>query len=362
MASQESTEPRPSFWSPATLGTLVLGALVLGAALYLIWRIREVLVMVLLAVVLAYLLKPVVDLLSSKRLGRLRISRSGAALIAFALLLFVLAWIVVLLMPSVVHDVDNLQARWSKYQKELPALIARAQSWYEAAGIPQTARGVIEAQVRAAGDFLAERAKRVLGVTFKGLSLIVELFLVPILAFYFVSDLPSVKEGLLFFMPSRWRAGAEAALHDVDEVFNRYIQAQLLLCFIAFVVVTVGLYAVDMNFYLTLGLLAGVTRAIPVIGPIFGGIPIVALALLRSTSLGLWLLVAFIGLHIVESKYVMPKVLGFRLGIHPVVIILSLLIGYQFFGLIGMFVAVPIVASIQRILQRHREAQASPQP
>jgi predicted PurR-regulated permease PerM len=236
------------------------------------------------------------------------------------------------------------------------------QSVYETARLPGALRGVLERQLTAASDFLAERAQRVLGATFKGLGLIVELFLVPILAFYFVSDLPSVKEGLLFFIPSRWRPGADTGLRDVDEVFHRYIQAQLLLCFIAFVIVTIGLHAVHMDFYLTLGLFAGITRAIPVIGPIVGGIPIVALGLFQSPSLGVWLLVGFSALHIFESKYLMPKVLGFRLGIHPVVIILSLLIGYEFFGLIGMFVAVPVVAVIQRILQRYLEAHPPAAP
>lgn len=131
---------------------------------------------------------------------------------------------------------------------------------------------------------------------------------------------------------------------------------------IAGVLVGVGLALIGMPYALILGIFAGLTRAIPVIGPILGGIPIVLLAFIvgpqqGSPLLWIWVLLFFSLMHLVESKIIMPKFLGHRLHLHAAIILIVLLIGGEFFGLMGMFLmgmflAAP-VAALARVLVHH---------
>jgi predicted PurR-regulated permease PerM len=96
--------------------------------------------------------------------------------------------------------------------------------------------------------------------------------------------------------------------------------------------------------------LAGITRAIPVIGPVVSGIPICILAALQSVNLGVGMLVFMVIMHFVESKFIMPILIGDRMKLHPAVILIVLLIGAELFGLLGMFLAAPIAAVVREMI------------
>jgi len=99
-----------------------------------------------------------------------------------------------------------------------------------------------------------------------------------------------------------------------------------------------------------LALVAGIARAIPVVGPFLGTIPIVGLALLQSTSLGVEVLVFLLVLQVIESKAILPAVMGRQLDLRAATIILALLVGNVLFGLAGAFLAAPVAAAVKAIL------------
>jgi predicted PurR-regulated permease PerM len=127
------------------------------------------------------------------------------------------------------------------------------------------------------------------------------------------------------------------------------------------VVVTTALLIMRVPGAFLLGVIAGLSRAIPVIGPVVGGIPLLAAVGLNEATVGYfwWVLIGFIILHLFESKFLMPRILGDRLGMHPVMVIISLLVGYQILGLVGMFLAPPAVAII-RYFMAVRRGHATP--
>ena len=126
------------------------------------------------------------------------------------------------------------------------------------------------------------------------------------------------------------------------------------LLMIAAIVVGVGLAALGVPYPVSLGVLAGLTRAIPIIGPIIGGIPIVLLALVtKGFGVAVGVLIFFSILNFVESKFIMPLLIGDSLSLHPVIIIVVLPIGEEFAGLLGMFFAAPVAALLRVILQRY---------
>jgi predicted PurR-regulated permease PerM len=191
--------------------------------------------------------------------------------------------------------------------------------------------------------------------TVSGIARVVDLILIPVLAFYFVLDGRALRNEFLALVPRRRVREALALLRESSAIMRTYIIAQLWLCVIAGVVVYLGLSLIHMPYALILGLMAGVTRAIPIIGPILGGIPIVLLALVvpgdhgGGVALAVKVLVFFSALHLLESKLLMPKFIGHRIHLHAAVVIIVLLVGAEFFGLLGMFLAAPL-AAIGRVL------------
>ena len=181
---------------------------------------------------------------------------------------------------------------------------------------------------------------------------IVEVLLIPVLAFYFVWDSRWLKREFIALVP-RWRVRETlGTIRAVSEILQSYVIGQLILCLIAAVVTGVVLNFTSIHYVLVLAVLAGVTRAIPILGPIISGIPICLLGALQSTELGLGLLVFVVVMHFAESKFIMPILIGDRMKLHPAVVLIALLIGAEFFGLLGMFLAAPIGAIIRELLYR----------
>jgi predicted PurR-regulated permease PerM len=149
--------------------------------------------------------------------------------------------------------------------------------------------------------------------------------------------------------------------NEFNRIMRAFVVGQVILCALAGIVVGVGLAALSVQYPFVLGVLAGVTRAIPIIGPIIGGIPIVVLTLVtKGPATALAVLGFFTFLHFAESKFIMPLLIGDRMELHPVVIIVVLIAGGEIGGLLiggtigsllGMFFAAPI-ASIVRVMVR----------
>jgi predicted PurR-regulated permease PerM len=334
------------------------GILLVAAGVLILWEVRGVVVTVLLAVTLAYALRPLVDLLCRPGLalrdGPHHLPRWLATAVVFLFIALVLVEIGMLSAPALRGQVTELQARWPRWQAELTGF-ANALEDFQQEQLPPLVRGIVESWQRSLGELGTAAARRGLGMTVHGVGLLVEVILVPIIAFYILADAPSIRQQVLFFLPRRHLPQAEEGLARADNIMGRYIKGQVLLCVIAFLVVTGGLWAIGVDFYLLLGLVAGVTRAIPIIGPLVGAIPIfITVMLTKSGMVAVWVLVLFTVMHILESKVLMPAVLGRQLGLHPVLIIVALLIGAEMGGLLGMFLAAPVLAAAKALVAERR--------
>jgi len=266
-----------------------------------------------------------------------------------------------ILVNPFVQEARALMRNYPNLQERAVKLAADARTWYEQA-VPENTRAWLEDQWRQgqeSGDLSlsrratdwAQAAVRSLAGTLK---YVVEIVLLPVLAFYFALDSKQLKHEFVALMPRRRIKEVLRMIHLFNQIMYSYVVGQAILCILAGVVVGLGLWALKMEYWLTLGVLAGVTRAIPIIGPIIGGIPIVLLALIsKGFAVALGVLIFFSILHFVESKFIMPLLIGDRMELHAVVIIVVLLIGAEFGGLLGMFFAPPIAAIVRVMVRRY---------
>ena len=335
------------------------------AAAFIFGRLRDTCVTLILAVVLAYVVNPIVDAFCTLRpFCRGRLGRAFATLLVFLLLAIGLGGLLVLTADPIVREVARLYGLAETWLEDAPAQLRRLMAAY-AAAVPPEIQDLVTERARAiATDALEYAGAFAVGAVVRGWYL-VEALLVPVLAYYFVTDSDRLRAGLLRAIPDAWHARTRAILRDVNRTLQGYVRGQLILCLIAAVVTSTVLYLLGVRVFLTLGILAGLARAVPVIGPLVTGVPIAAIAWIQvDARTAVVAVVLFAIMHFVESKLIMPKVLGLEAALHPVVVIVALLIGGEFFGIIGMFVAVP-VAAVCRVLFLHwkegrAEARATP--
>lgn len=205
---------------------------------------------------------------------------------------------------------------------------------------------------------------------------IVEIVLIPVLAFYVLIDGRRLKHEFVGLMPKSRRRDTVGILNDFNRIMRAYISGQFLLCLLAGVIVGIWLVLLHTKYPFMLAVFAGLTRAIPVVGPIFGGIPIVLLVLADKDQ-GLPVALAFVAffsiLHLIETKFIMPLLIGDRIELHPVIIIVvlliggeagSLLLGNQLGALLGMFFAAPLASLIRVLVRRYwlRQKPGPPRP
>jgi predicted PurR-regulated permease PerM len=350
---QSAAEGRLYFW-----WNILLRLALIGLGGYVLWRVRTILTTVIVALVLSSAASALVALFMRKRIYYLRphTQRFAATVLVYALLFLAFFGSIKLLISPFQTEIGKLVHNWPEYQVTLENTVDRVQDWYTA--LPPDVRALLDEQkakmsVASPETWLAGFLKTTVGWA----SHIVELILIPVLAFYFTLDGRKLRNQFLFLVPDKWLRPTFAIFSEGGAIMRAYIVSQFWLAAIAGVVVGVGLKLVGMDYAVILGLFAGITRAIPVVGPLLGGIPIVLLSFVYGAQtnnpyLWVYLLIGFTCLHLVESKVVMPKFLGHALNLHAVVIIIVLLIGGEFFGLMGMFLAAPVTA-LGRVLLEH---------
>ena len=324
------------------------------AAFYLLSRVTPVYLPIILAVVLAFILNPLVN-----RLSCLRLRPGGACLprglgVAFSIIFAagLLAAIIGFIFSPFVNE-------FNRFIVNLPALIERIQSLTgvieertNALDLPATIRTVVDQILSSAAGYAVTLGRRALGATVGFASQVVELVVVPVLAYYFLKDWRELKVSALEALPPSWRDKARVVIEEIAAVVSGYISGQALVAVIMGMLAFAGMYLLGVDYPLVLGLLAALTETIPIIGPIIGAAPAVFLAYLHSPALAVKVVIFFLIIHQLENHVIVPKVMGHSIDLHPVTVIISLLIGGNLMGIVGMILAVP-VAAILKVLYKH---------
>lgn len=324
---------------------------------YFLWRVRSILTDVLVAAILAFALIGPVNWLCRFRIKQMkgRTQRLCVTLGVFLTLGFVVYQSVRVMVSPFQAEAQQFTLHLPEYEQRAVGLAFSAKIAY--AKLPPDLRAFLQKQnTGSAIPSPSDWVRNALEATFNGLAgiidRIVHVLLIPVLAFYFVLDGHALRSEFLALLPRRRIREARTLLRETSAIMRTYVLAQFWLCVIAGVVVYIGLSAVGMKYALILGLLAGITRAIPIIGPIIGGIPIILLALLTGGPLlAVKVFVFFSALHLIESKLLMPKFIGHQINLHAALVIIVLLIGAEFFGLLGMFLAAPLAAMVRVLVQ-----------
>jgi predicted PurR-regulated permease PerM len=339
----------------SSVWTLVKRLGIAALIIFLLYSIRVVVGAVLAAVLVAYIAMPLVDYLCSGRIAGIhpKTQRLVATVLVFLLLLSALVVTVAYIISPLTREVSEFSSRSGYYFQRMEAYLSDFLNWYQAS-VPQEVKDAIgRFDYSAVAGWISTYTKHVLGFVTSGIGILMEFVLIPVLAFYFVLDHRSLTHEFCGIAPRRmWRDLLRMG-RRVGGILQSYIFGQLILCFIAGVVTTGFLALMGMPYLVVLGLIAAITRAIPVVGPALSGIPIILVGLLTTSDIAvpLILLGFTVVLHFAESKFLMPYLIGERLQLNPAVVIIVLLVGAEFWGFLGMFLAAPVAAVVRELIR-----------
>jgi predicted PurR-regulated permease PerM len=337
-----------------------MAVVIAAAVVFILWRLRFVLVTVALGAMLAYALMPFVDNTVRLRPFGRRVPRLAAVLLVF-LTAALLAWgFVHVTVGPLGAETQRFARNIVQYRDQIGATLTDMQRGLHrslpAPLLPPVDRAIDQAETIALGA-----ATGVIRSTARWISKGFEVLLIPVLAFYFLLDLPVLRDELLGFLPRQTRRHVLVAGRRADRIVAGYVRAQLILMLVSGIAVTIGLSVLRVDYPLLLGILAGLTRAIPIIGPVLGAIPIVAIAGMQSPGSAAAVLIFFVLLQVMETQILLPNIIGRELKLHAATILLALLIGNALFGVMGMFLAPP-AAAFAKSLREMFEPDVTPAP
>ncbi len=180
-----------------------------------------------------------------------------------------------------------------------------------------------------------------------------QFFLILLASAYFLYDFPKFAESFKRIVPVRYRLVTQDIMRKTDTAVGGYLRGQLLITSILGVFIYIGLSIINVPLALAISFLAAIFNLVPYLGPIVGTIPAVLLGFTVSPITALWAVVVFIIANQIEGNILAPYILAKSTNLHPVTVLLSILVGAGFFGLLGALLSVPVVALVKVILDEY---------
>lgn len=180
------------------------------------------------------------------------------------------------------------------------------------------------------------------------------LFMILMVAGYVMHTRESIFEFFRSLVPRIHRPGFDFLMARVDRGLAGVVRGQLMICVVNGVLSAIGFWAFGLKYWPVLALLAGVMSIIPIFGSILSTIPAVLVGLTQDIWTALWVLLWIIGIHQVEANLLNPKIIGVAAKLHPVLVVFSLLAGEHYFGLWGALLAVPVLSFCQSVFNHFR--------
>ena len=319
------------YWGIATLVFLLV-----------LWMLGNVFLPFLVGGAIAYFLDPVAD-----RLEKVGLSRVAATttISVIAMLVFVVA--ALLIIPTLIQQgvalVDSVPRIFNQLQafltERFPDLV-NADS-----PIRQTLATLGTKIQERGGELIQTLLSSALGV----INAVVFIVVVPVVAFYILLDWDHLVAKIDGWLPRDHAPVIRDLFRQIDQALAGFVRGQLTVCGILAIYYSVGLMLTGLQFGLVVGALAGMVSFIPYIGAITGGVLAIGLALFQFWGSPIWIgavVAVFVIGQMLEGNYLVPKLVGQSVGLHPVVLLFALSAFGTLFGFTGMLVAVPVAAAL----------------
>ncbi|MGI6712949.1 MAG: AI-2E family transporter [Bacillota bacterium] len=313
--------------------------------LRLLYYIRVILIPFILAILLAYILLPLVNALVKRK-----VPITLAILIIYCSVAVIVTFIALYVFPEIFNELNRFTYTVPQYTSTVQQWINEMHQEYSRFNLPESIRQIIDETIVSVESKLVNIIRNFASFLINLFSYSLSLIIVPILTFYFLKDHEIISKKIVSYLPRAYQEELLSNWATINLLLRKFIRGHLSVALIVGTLTSIGLAFLGVDYALTLGFIAGIADLIPYFGPIIGAIPAVCLAFLQSKKLALYVIIVMFIVQQIESSIISPKIIGDSVGLHPLVIIFVLLLGGYLFGILGMLFAVPITAVMRVII------------
>ncbi len=326
---------------------------------YLMWKkyniITDMIYTILISIVLAYLINPMVDYLE-----KYKMKRGIAVLFIYAIILGIILILSFIIIPKTGREIKRLFKLLPDYFHSISKAIDNFYiKYYESMDnmptIFQSLDEIIITNMEKLENSISINISKFIDGIIITFSKIISLILIPILTFYFIRDKDYFKEKAYFMLPRDYREEIKGLIIEIDMILGQFIRGKLLLALYVGIATTILLLLFKIDFALIIGLITGIADIIPYLGPFLGFLPAVFFAFLYNPMKALWVGLSFLGIQWVENNVLAPKIIGKNIGIHPITVLLALVLGGGIFGVFGMILSIPFIATVKILYNYYKK-------
>lgn len=332
---------------------IVISLLVLAFFLYLVYRFNAILKPLILAIVLAFVLSPLANRLES----RFRLPRALAVVLTYLLMLVLVAAVPLVIIPPFVSQFTGLNLDLQRILLQIESLLA---SQYNLGGILLDTEAIFQQLIVSLQGVFEPLVGQTLGLAVEAVTSIVWMIFILVVGFYLIKDAPALRSWMEGLPPPDYRQDFINLRDEIGQIWAAFFRGQMLLALVVAIIFTVIGFILGLPFALVMGVFAGVLEFLPSFGH---GIWLVTASLLALFGGSTWLplpnwilMLIIIGLHLFfqqfDLNYLIPRIIGRRVHLPPLVVILGVVAGAMLGGVLGILLAAPTIAST-RVLGRY---------
>ena len=334
----------------------IIGFLLIAALFfYIIYLIRIAIIPLILAIAIAYLLTPIVTLLQKK------MRRVFSVTITYIIFIGIIFTIFFFIIPIIIDQFRTFIDKFPAYMENLTkiindflqnsVLIKNTENLIGKELIPKDVSGITKYLISRINLEEIDIFRRATTVGMLIFNTVLYLIVGPLLGIYILNYTDKIKTTFIKIIPKRFKNQTTIILERINKVAGRYVRGQILVSIIVGILCTIVLLVLKVDFAILLGSIAGLLNMIPLLGPIIGAIPAALTALFISPLKALLVILLFIAVQQIDNYIISPNIMKYQVGVHPGIIIFSLMAGGALFGIWGLLIAVPTVAILQEILR-----------
>lgn len=333
-------------WTRVIVRTFLI---IVGSSLlaWILYQLGTVILLLIFSIFFCYLVAPLVRIAEQPVYvgGReLKIPRGFAILLVYICIGLLLFLSIRLISPLMTQQVDDLKAQWPSLQADARGKFSDLSNWMQHLKLPDQLRNDLMERGNHLVSSIGPWVGSLLLGAFGYLPYLLWLIIVPIFSFFLLKDAAKFEHGLVALLPSeKLRKRAHWLLEDVSKTLAAYIRAQITACIEIGILVTAGFGIMGVPYAIVMGAVAGMLEFLPMIGPFTFATLAFLLTLAVSLKLALVVALFLAVLRILQDYIIYPRIVGHGIEMHPLVVIIAILSGYELGGLVGVFLSIPSV-------------------
>jgi len=315
---------------------------------YVLFLIKDILALLFIALILASAIDPMVDWMQSKKIPR------GIGVIFLYLIIFLsFTSVVTLIIPPIMEQSMELSDNFPAIMDKMSSVVDGVSSTVENVknfSLELGFSGNVNSNFANLSNNLPQAAGGVFSTLRGVIGGVFSFFIVLVITFYMVVEEKAMKKIVWSIAPPKYHVYIMGLINRMQKKIGLWLRGQLILSFIIFLLTFLVLSILGVKYALVLAMIAGLTEFIPYFGPILASIPAIFLALTQSWMLGLIVAVMYYIIQWTENNIIVPKLMQKVVGLNPIVIIASLLIGLKLGGFPGIILSIPVATALNVFL------------